>query len=162
MTARAAAGPGRENGRVPSRRPDPRVREALDAQLLALGEPAFDGPDSAVPAACVAAVLRAYERGLKPERQAARAAVRHLLDLLAAKAPGRAVEVRVPPYAAVQCIEGPRHTRGTPPNLVELDPRTWLELATGRLDWAGAVVAGRVLASGVRADLSPFLPLEAG
>lgn len=136
------------------------MREALDAQLLALGEPAFDGPDSAVPAACVAAVLRAYDRGLKPERQAARAAVRHLLDVLAARAPGRSVEVRVPPYAAVQCVEGPRHTRGTPPNLVELDPRTWLELATGRLSWSAALAEGRVSASGTRADLSGLLPLR--
>jgi hypothetical protein len=146
---------------VPPRRLDPeKVREALDAQLLELGEPAYDGPDSALPDACAAAVLRAYDRGLRPERQAARFAVRHLLDVLAAAAPGRTVEVRVPPYAAVQCVPGPRHTRGTPPNVVELDPRTWLELATGRLSWADAVAAGRVSASGTRADLSPYLPLE--
>ena len=62
----------------------------------------------------------------------------YLLDLLAADAPGRAVEVRVPPYAAVQCVEGPRHTRGTPPNVVEMDPVTWVLLATGRLSWADA------------------------
>lgn len=81
-----------------------------------------------------------------------------LLDALASEAPGRSVEVRVPPYAAVQCVEGPRHTRGTPPNVIELDPRTWIRLATGRLAWAAA--AGRVSASGARADLSTRLPLQ--
>ena len=78
---------------------------------------------------------------------------------LAQVAPGRSVEVRVPPFAAVQCVEGPRHTRGTPPNVVETDPRTWLELATGTLDWATAMAAGRITASGNRADLSAHLPL---
>jgi hypothetical protein len=147
---------------VPPRRLDPgKVREALDAQLLELGEPAFEGPGDALLDACVSAVMRAYDRGLRPERQAARAAVRHLLDVLAAAAPGRTVEVRVPPYAAVQCVPGPRHTRGTPPNVVEFDPRTWLELATGRLSWADAMATGRVAASGTRADLSPHLPVTA-
>jgi hypothetical protein len=89
-----------------------------------------------------------------------RAAVRFLLEQLAATVPGRAVEVRVPPYAAVQCLPGPRHTRGTPPNLVETDARTWVELATGQLAWADAVSAARVTASGERADLSPYLPLH--
>jgi hypothetical protein len=146
---------------VPPRRLDhERVRAALDDQLAELGEPAYDGPDQAVFDACVSAVLRAYDRGLRPEKEAARAAVRHLLDRLAATAPGRTVEVRVPPYAAVQAIAGPRHTRGTPPNVVEVDPRTWLELATGRLSWADAVAAGRVAASGTRADLSDHLPVE--
>jgi putative sterol carrier protein len=69
------------------------------------------------------------------------------------------VEVRVPPFAAVQCIEGLRHTRGTPPNVIETDARTWLELATGRLQWTDAVAAGRVTASGTRADLSHWLPI---
>lgn len=145
---------------VPPRRLDPeKVREALDAQLVELGEPAYDGPADALFDACVRAVLRAYDRGLRPERQAERAAVRHLLDRLAAAAPGRTVEVRVPPHAAVQCVPGPRHTRGTPPNVVELDARTWLELATGRTAWPDAVAAGRVAASGTRADLSPYLPV---
>ncbi len=65
----------------------------------------------------------------------------------------------MPPFAAVQCVEGPRHTRGTPPNVVETDPRTWLELATGALSWPDAVAAGRITASGNRADLSAHLPL---
>jgi hypothetical protein len=145
---------------VPTRRLDPeQVRTALDAQLAELGEPPYDGPVSAVFDACVSTVLRVYERGLRPEKQAARAAVRHLLDRLAAEAPGRTVEVRVPPYAAVQAIAGPRHTRGTPPNVVEIDPRTWLELATGRLTWHDAMAAGRINASGTRADLSAHLPV---
>jgi len=86
-------------------------------------------------------------------------ATRLLTGVLAATAPGRSVEVRVPPYAAVQCIEGPRHTRGTPPNVVEMDAPTWLELATGRLSWSAAVDSGRVAASGDRADISAWLPI---
>ena len=94
-----------------------------------------------------------------PARLELAAAVRLSLRALAADAPGRTVEVRVPPFAAVQCVDGPRHTRGTPPNVIETDPRTWLELATGRLDWTTAVADGRVSASGTRADLSHWLPL---
>jgi hypothetical protein len=94
-----------------------------------------------------------------PARPELAAAVRLSLRALAADAPGRTVEVRVPPFAAVQCVEGPRHTRGTPPNVIETDPRTWLELATGRLDWTTAMAGGRVSASGTRADLSHWLPL---
>ncbi|WP_326826229.1 sterol carrier family protein [Streptosporangium sp. NBC_01756] len=147
---------------MPPHKPDPaKVRAALDAQLTALDEPPYDGPGDlpALLAACVPVVLRAYERQVRPEREIARFAVRHLLDRLATAAPGRTVEVRVPPYAAVQCVEGPRHTRGTPPNVVETDGRTWLELATGRLTWAEAVAAGKVTASGARADLSDHLPV---
>jgi hypothetical protein len=69
------------------------------------------------------------------------------------------VEVRVPPYGAVQCIEGPRHTRGTPANVVESDAVTWLLLATGRLGWVDAVASGRILASGERSDLAAYLPV---
>ncbi|WP_165777632.1 sterol carrier family protein [Amycolatopsis antarctica] len=97
--------------------------------------------------------------GPDPARPELAAAVRSSLRTLAADAPGRSVEVRVPPFAAVQCVEGPRHTRGTPPNVIETDPRTWLELATGRLLWTDAVEAGRVSASGTRADLSHWLPI---
>ena len=86
-------------------------------------------------------------------------AVRYSLQLLAEQAPGGTVEVRVPPYAAVQCVEGPKHTRGTPPNVVETDAATWLALATGAESWADAVGRGAVRASGVRADVSPWLPL---
>jgi uncharacterized SCP-like protein len=97
--------------------------------------------------------------GPQPARPELAAAVRLSLRTLASDVPGRSVEVRVPPFAAVQCVEGPRHTRGTPPNVVETDPRTWLELATGRLTWADAIEAGRVTASGTRADLSHWLPI---
>ena len=86
-------------------------------------------------------------------------ATRVLADILAAQAPGRSVEVRIPPFVAVQAIAGPRHTRGTPPNVVETDPLTWLRLATGRTGWAAAVADGSVRASGLRADLSEHLPL---
>ncbi|MFF0725548.1 sterol carrier family protein [Streptomyces sp. NPDC004134] len=94
-------------------------------------------------------------------RGAVAATVRVLADALAAKSPGAAVEVRIPPYAAVQCIEGPRHTRGTPPNVVETDPLTWIRLATGRTEWATALAAGSVAASGERADLTEVLPVLA-
>jgi Bacterial SCP ortholog len=89
-------------------------------------------------------------------------AVRWSLEELAERWPGPTCEVRVPPFGVVQCLAGPRHTRGTPPNVVEADAATWLALVTGRLDWAGAVAAGRVRASGERADLSAVLPLGPG
>lgn len=85
--------------------------------------------------------------------------VRHSLAVLAGDAPGRSVEVRVPPYAAVQCVPGPRHTRGTPPGVVETDPATWIQLARGRLTWDEAVRSGRVTASGERTDLGQYLPV---
>jgi hypothetical protein len=91
-----------------------------------------------------------------------KAMTKHFLAILAERAPGRSVEVRVPPYAAVQCVAGVRHTRGTPPAVVETDPETWIALATGDLSWAEAVAHGRVQASGERADLAPYLPLVAG
>ncbi|MGP3923874.1 sterol carrier family protein [Streptomyces sp. 8N616] len=93
------------------------------------------------------------------DRQALAAATRVLADALAAKAPGGSVEVRIPPFAVVQCAEGPRHTRGTPPNVVETDPLTWIRLATGRMSWADALGAAAVSASGERADLSALLPV---
>lgn len=94
-----------------------------------------------------------------PGRQGERLAVRVLLDVLAERAPGRSVEVRVPPHAAVQCIPGPRHTRGTPPAVIELTPTTWLRLASGRTTWDDAVSGGHVQVSGQRADLAPYLSL---
>jgi uncharacterized protein (TIGR03083 family) len=93
------------------------------------------------------------------DRQAVGVAVRLLTGVLADRSPGRSVELRVPPYAAVQCVAGPRHTRGTPPNVVETDPAVWLEIATGRRSWADALAAGQVRASGERADLSSSLPV---
>lgn len=93
------------------------------------------------------------------DREATATAVRYLLQLLVEKAPGHAVEVRVPPFGAVQAVGGPRHTRGTPPNVVEMDPATWVEVATVG-GWDAAVADGRIRASGVRADLSDLLPLR--
>ena len=115
-------------------------------------------PDPNAPAA-VAAVGAALDQGEEPPRAALRSAARYLLQLLEAAAPGRSVEMRVPPVAAVQCVAGPRHTRGTPPNVIETDPVTWFRLATGRLGWAEAVQSGAVRASGARADVSAYLPL---
>lgn len=92
-------------------------------------------------------------------REPVRLAVRALMDVLVERAPGRSVEVRVAPFAAVQCVEGPRHTRGTPPNVVEMSPDTWVRLAAGRTTWSDEVAAGSVIASGERADLSGLLPL---
>ncbi|MGE5830011.1 MAG: sterol carrier family protein [Micromonosporaceae bacterium] len=105
---------------------------------------AATGPPGAVAGVVTSSVLRD--------------AVRMLLATLRARAPGRSVEMRVPPYGAIQCVAGPRHTRGTPPNVVETDPMTFLLVATGRLAWTDAVAAGRISASGIRADLSSYLP----
>ena len=120
---------------MPARRPDPR------------------GPQ------LVASVLRALDGDVPPEPAELRDAARYLLALLATRHPGRVLEVRIPPVAAVQCLPGPVHTRGTPPNVVETDPLTWVRLATGRLGWADAVGSAAVHASGPRADLSAYLPL---
>ncbi|MEV0061507.1 sterol carrier family protein [Nocardia sp. NPDC050718] len=95
-----------------------------------------------------------------PERSQVAAAVRGTARALAADAPGHSVEVRVPPFVAVQCIEGPRHTRGTPPNVVETDPRTWLLLATGLLEFDDAVASGALSVSGLRAgEIAGWLPI---
>ncbi len=96
-------------------------------------------------------------RGLDPALLAT--AVRYTVEELSARAPGHSVEVRVPPYAAAQCVPGPRHTRGTPPNVVETDPATWLGLATGSLSWAAAQGSGLLRVSGTRADLTAYLPV---
>jgi hypothetical protein len=85
--------------------------------------------------------------------------VKSTLALLTTKAPGRAIEVRIPPYAAVQCGDGPTHTRGTPPNTIEMNADTWLALASGKLSWSDAMSSGAIAASGVRADLTDYLPL---
>jgi hypothetical protein len=121
----------------PRRRIDPAAGEEALARWLA----AQEGGPSDVP------------------RQTVATAVRWTTEELAVRAPGRSVEVRVPPFAAVQCIEGPRHTRGTPTNVVETDAQTWLALATGRITWDEAVTSGAVRASGMRADLTAYLPL---
>jgi hypothetical protein len=110
----------------------------------------------------VQSVGAALDLGAEPDRTALRTAARHLLHELERVRPGRSVEVRVVPVAAVQAVEGPRHTRGTPPNVVETDALTWFRLATGRLGWAEAVLTGAVKASGARSDLSVYLPLRPG
>ena len=106
------------------------------------------------------AALAALAADPVPARTDRATAVRYLLQLLAEKAPGNSVEVRVPPFGAVQVLEGPRHTRGTPPNVVETDAETWVALATGAKTWADATAQGRIHASGTRADLSALLPLR--
>jgi hypothetical protein len=110
--------------------------------------------------------VRAVEEWLRdetrpvPSRADLAAAVRLTARTLAALAPGASVEVRIPPFVAVQCISGPRHTRGTPPNVVETDPRTWLLLATGRLRVAEAGATGALRLSGSRAaEIQSWLPL---
>jgi hypothetical protein len=104
-------------------------------------------------------VLAALDAGTVPGRADLAAAVRLTLKALAAAAPGHSVEVRVPPWGAVQCIAGPRHTRGTPKAAVETDPVTWVLLACGRLDFGVATAEGRVRASGERSDLAAYLPV---
>lgn len=110
--------------------------------------------------AALAAVHAAQVAGELPQRTVIATAVRYLLQLLDEKAPGNSVEVRVPPFGAVQVIQGPRHTRGTPPNVVEMDPATWIAVATGTESWADVAASGRVQASGTRADLDGVLPLR--
>lgn len=110
------------------------------------------------PAAVAAALARKAAGNDSPAD--VRLLVKHFMAVLEARAPGHSVEVRVPPYAAVQVIPGVRHTRGTPPAVVETDAATWIALATGELSWPDAELQGRVRASGERADLTSFLPLS--
>ena len=107
--------------------------------------------------AAAMAALRAA--GPTPDRGTVGDAVRATLRWLAQQNPGKAVEIRVPPFAAVQAIGGLSHTRGTPPNVVETDAVTWLGLVSGAIDWSDALADGRIGASGTRADLSSLLPL---
>lgn len=107
------------------------------------------------PAETVAEALSASPRS----DDQTRLLVKHFLAVLSTREPGRSVEVRVPPYAAVQAVPGVRHTRGTPPAVVETDASTWIGLATGTLTWGDAERSGLLRASGERADLSPYLPL---
>ncbi len=122
---------------------------ALDFTVTRLVELVVHGDD----------LTRATGVRVPPARHALAATVRLLADALAAKAPGSAVEVRIPPFAVVQCVEGPRHTRGTPPNVVETDPLTWIRLATGRTSWEKELDAAHLTASGERADLRGHLPV---
>lgn len=105
----------------------------------------------------VSQAAQAYLQGGEPADP--REAVKAALRLMASTAPGRSVEIRVPPYAAIQAIPGTTHRRGTPSAVVEADARTWILLVTGRLDWSSATAQGLVRASGVRSDLRDWLPL---
>ncbi|WP_427129251.1 sterol carrier family protein [Pseudarthrobacter sp. S9] len=127
---------------VPRRRIGVDDGRAALAAWLAAGTPASDSAGSAT-----------------ISRNTIATAVRYSLEEVTARAPGNSVEVRVPPFGVTQCVEGPRHTRGTPPNVIECDAATWLAMVGGQLSWADAVAAGRVAASGLRADLSGLLPL---
>ncbi len=118
----------------------------------------LNAPWNSVPEV-IATVLADYDAGRAPGRDAEKAAVKAALAALVERAPGRSVEVRVPPYAAVQAVEGTNHRRGTPSAVVEADARTWLELVTGRRAWKEAVDTGSVRASGARSDLTGLLPL---
>lgn len=110
----------------------------------------------------LAAVREQLLRDEVPSRDEYRAAVKAALAQLVAVAPGRSVEVRIPPFAAVQAVAGVTHRRGTPSAVVEADPRTWILLACGDLEWADAVRTGALTSSGERSDLSGFMPLFAG
>jgi hypothetical protein len=116
--------------------------------------------DDATGVAAVRAVTaQSTEPDARLERETLALAVRYVLQVLADEAPGRSVEVRVPPFGAVQIVDGVRHTRGTPPNVVEVDPATFLGIATGSIPWSAAAQTGRVRASGSRSDLSSLFPL---
>ena len=152
-----------------------RLRDDVETVRAALTDPApavIDTPRGPVrPADFVATrvvevvvhcddLSRSLDRPPIPlDRDAFALTTRELVAIAAAQAPGRTVELRVPPFAAAQLMAGPRHTRGTPPNVVETDPLTWLRLATGRVAWVDEVRAGRVRASGQRSDLSGELPV---
>jgi hypothetical protein len=112
--------------------------------------------------AAVDRVLAAIDAHGRPARDDLALACRSLANVLARRVPGRSVELRIPPFAAVQVIAGSTHRRGTPPATVEVDPVDWVRLATGRLSWSDAVAAGVVRASGNRSDLSPHLPVLTG
>ena len=80
--------------------------------------------------------------------------VKEVLAKISKLAPGHAVELRIPPYSAIQCVEGPKHTRGTPPNVVEMSAEVLFEIAGGKINWPDAISDGRISASGERSDLS--------
>ncbi|MBR21979.1 MAG: sterol carrier family protein [Microcella pacifica] len=123
-----------------------------------MARPRIDDAEGRAAVAAIAAARGDADARLESETLAL--AARYTLQLLAEAAPGRSVEVRVPPFGAVQIVEGVRHTRGTPPNVVELDAHTLLEIATGGTSWSQASEAGRVRASGSRSDLSALFPLD--
>ena len=104
-------------------------------------------------------LLNSYENNQEVNKLVEQTAVKYCLQLLHEKAPGNSVEVRIPPYAAVQVIPGISHKRGTPPAVIEMSARIWIDLAIGNIDWITTKNSGDISASGERADLSAFLPL---
>jgi hypothetical protein len=104
-------------------------------------------------------LLNSYETNQEVNKLIEQTAVKYCLQLLHEKAPGNSVEVRIPPYAAVQVIPGISHKRGTPPAVIEMTARIWIDLAIGKIDWTTTKNSGAISASGERADLSAFLPL---
>lgn len=146
-----------------------RTRDLVEAALAALDTHPADTVvhqatgDHTLRDAAVFRVIEAVVHGLdvdiQPEPSAVKLVVRELAGVLAERHPGKSVEVRIPPYTAVQCLEGPRHTRGTPPNVVEADPVAWVLVCSGRASWQDLVRSGRIRASGERSDLSQLLPL---
>ena len=104
-------------------------------------------------------LLNSYEINQEVNKTIEQTAVKFCLQLLHEKAPGNSVEVRIPPYAAVQVIPGISHKRGTPPAVIEISARIWIDLAIGNIDWIATKISGAISASGERADLSAFLPL---
>ena len=147
-------GPG-AGGREPG---DPCACAAGDRAGQTGGVPAPRTPRRRTPVEDGRAALAAWCDGAD-DRTTTATAVRYTLEELGARHPGRSLEVRVPPFGAVQCVEGPVHTRGTPPSVVETDAATWLAVATGREQWNDVVAAGKVQASGLRSDLTDLLPL---
>ncbi|WP_062137422.1 sterol carrier family protein [Demequina aestuarii] len=138
--------------KTPRRRIDPQAgRAALRHWRASTRERDLHQPGAAI----------AQDAAPTVDRTTVATAVRFTLEELASRAPGQALEVRVPPFGATQCIEGPSHRRGTPPAVVEMRPEAWLGLVTGRVSWADAVAAGEVDASGERSDLSAHLPIDA-
>ncbi|MFW7415499.1 sterol carrier family protein [Demequina sp. SO4-18] len=137
--------------KTPRRRIDSQAgRAAVRNWRASTREPDLHQPSAAI----------AQDAAPTVDRTTLATAVRFTLEELASRAPGQALEVRVPPFGATQCIEGPSHRRGTPPAVVEMSPVVWLGLVTGRVTWADAVAAGEVDASGERSDLSAHLPIE--
>jgi uncharacterized protein (TIGR03083 family) len=154
---RRADGPGGGNRVVVAKRGPIRLEDLVRTRTLELVVHADD-------------LARSVPEVAPPQhsRPALKDVVKLLLDVLVERAPGGSVEVRVPPFAAVQCIEGTSHTRGTPPNTVETDALTWIRLACGRITWdeatsgvaPGAEPAGVLHASGTRVtELAARLPL---
>ena len=104
-------------------------------------------------------LINSYENNQEINKTIEQTAVKYCLQLLHEKAPGNSVEVRIPPYAAVQVIPGISHKRGTPPAVIEMSARIWIDLAIGNIDWITTKNSGAISASGERADLSTLLPL---